>query len=531
MSTREGVPQSRGLLLAGGLIALVGAIILTAAVTSRPNASPSPSAPAGSLSAPPSSAPPSPSAPSPSPSGSPSPPSPSPSPPPLAIDVRISGDDPFVACRAGGPGRNFLSSEVEPYVTVNPTDPANIVAAWQQDRWSNGGARGILNAVTHDGGRTWRSSTPAFTTCSAGQPGASSYPRASDPWVVFGPDGVVYETALAVDTERDRTAVLVSKSTDGGDTWSTPLALAQNAGTRFNDKQSVAIDPRDADLVYVVWDRTTGSEEAPGGQSQPPRGDILLARSSDGGTSWEPARTIAQPSGVPVGNVMAVLPDDVLVDVFELVVDTPRGRQASESFIRSEDGGRTWSAPKPIAPVVGRELTSPLTGNPIRSGHGLPSVATEASSGRVVVTWSDARFAASGAASVNVAVSEDRGRTWSEPAKVPPGGRARFAFTPSVATAANGTIGVSYYGMTVSGGRLLTDRYLATSRDGKTWREQRLTDTSFDLAFAPDAFGLFLGDYAGLAPIGDRFLAVFATTNPNVRNTTRMLAISGEATP
>ena len=44
-------------------------------------------------------------------------------------------------------------------------------------------------------------------------------------------------------------------------------------------------------------------------------------------------------------------------------------------------------------------------------------------------------------------------------------------------------------------------------------------------------FGLFLGDYAGLAPIGDRFLAVFATTNPNVRNTTRMLAVSGEATP
>jgi hypothetical protein len=530
VSTRDGgAPQSRGLLLAGGAIALVGAIILAAAITGRPNPAPSPSASLASPSAATSPVPPSPSAASPLPS--PSLPSPSPS-PPLAIDVRISGDDPFVGCRAGGAGRNFLSSEVEPYVAVNPTNPGNIVAVWQQDRWSNGGARGILDAVTHDGGRTWRSSTPAFTSCSPTQSGASSYPRASDPWVVFGADGVVYETALAVDTERDRTAVLVSRSTNGGSTWSTPLALAQNAGTRFNDKESIATDPNEPDLVYVIWDRTTGSEEAPGGQPQPPRGEILLARSSDGGTSWEPARLIAQPAGVPVGNVLAVLPDGVLVDVFELVVDTPRGRQASESFIRSDDGGRTWSAPKPIAAVVGRELMSPLTGNPIRSGHGLPSVAAQGSSGRIVVTWSDARFAATGAASVNAAVSNDGGRTWSAPVKVPPGATARYAFTPSVAISRSGTIGVSYYGMTVSRGRLLTDRYQATSSDGMTWREQRLTDISFDLSFAPDAFGLFLGDYAGLAPLADdRFIAVFATTNPNVRNTTRMLAVSSEATP
>jgi hypothetical protein len=532
MSTPGPAPQSRTLLFAGAAIVLVGALILAAASVGRPGASPSPSAstspgPTPSASATESSSPGSPPA-------SPSAPSPSPSPTPppaLAIDARISGQDPFATCQAGGAGRNFPNSEVEPYVVVNPKDPQNIIAAWQQDRWSNGGARGILNAVSHDGGRTWQTTTPAFTTCSAPS-GGSSYPRASDPWLAFGADGTAYQTALAVDTGKDRTGVLLSRSTDGGNTWSQPHAVAENTGTRFNDKESVTTDPGDADLVYVVWDRTTGSEELSGGPNQPPRGDIMLARSSDGGTSWEPARVIAQPAGVPVGNVMVVLPDSTLVDVFELVVDSPRGRQASESFIRSEDGGRTWSAPKPIASVIGRELSSPTTGNPIRTGHGLPSVGVDARSGRIVVSWSDSRFAAPGSTSVNLSSSTDGGKTWSAPVKVPSGGPRRIAFTPSVAVTANGTIGVSFYLMLPSAdGTLSTDRYVATSHDGLTWSYNRVTKAPFDLRFAPDAFGLFLGDYAGLAAANDQFVAVFATTNQSRRDPTTIVVRSSEATP
>jgi hypothetical protein len=37
---------------------------------------------------------------------------------------------------------NSLNSEVEPWMDANPTDPDNLIAVWQQDRWSNGGARG-----------------------------------------------------------------------------------------------------------------------------------------------------------------------------------------------------------------------------------------------------------------------------------------------------------------------------------------------------------------------------------------------------
>src|SRR3989442_2457265 len=65
----------------------------------------------------------------------------------------VSGPSPFAACDIfGEPGTNFLNAEVEPWVDVNPTNPRNIVGVWQQDRWSNGGARGLVAGETHNGG-------------------------------------------------------------------------------------------------------------------------------------------------------------------------------------------------------------------------------------------------------------------------------------------------------------------------------------------------------------------------------------------
>src|SRR4051794_7530415 len=52
-------------------------------------------------------------------------------------------------------GHNYASSQVEPYVAVNPHDPKNIVSVWQQDHWSTGASRGLQGGVSTDGGKTW----------------------------------------------------------------------------------------------------------------------------------------------------------------------------------------------------------------------------------------------------------------------------------------------------------------------------------------------------------------------------------------
>ena len=105
-------------------------------------------------------------------------------PPVLGALTQISGPSPFDGCTADDvPGQedegsvNFPDSEVEPYVHVNPTDTDNVVAVWQQDRWSDGGARGLLSAVSDDGGKTWETVTPPeFTVCSDGSLRASHRP-------------------------------------------------------------------------------------------------------------------------------------------------------------------------------------------------------------------------------------------------------------------------------------------------------------------------------------------------------------------
>ena len=38
---------------------------------------------------------------------------------------------------------------------IDPSNPMNIVGSWQQDRWSNGGSRGLVAGISTDGGFTW----------------------------------------------------------------------------------------------------------------------------------------------------------------------------------------------------------------------------------------------------------------------------------------------------------------------------------------------------------------------------------------
>src|SRR5881296_802137 len=174
----------------------------------------------------------------------------------------VSGLSPFAACTVGGPGTNFVNSEVEPFVSVNPANPSNIVGVFQQDRWSNGGAHGLVAASSHDGGATWTESWAHFSICSGGTAAnGGNYDRASDPWVTFAPNGDAYQISLSASADLTVSAVLVSKSIDGGDTWSEPTTLARNAsafaeGPGFNDKESITADPGVASNVYAIWDRS-----------------------------------------------------------------------------------------------------------------------------------------------------------------------------------------------------------------------------------------------------------------------------------
>ena len=98
---------------------------------------------------------------------------------------QASSTSPFASCDISAfifPGEvDWVNSELEPFVAVNPIDPANIIGVYQQDRLSFGGARGLAASVSHDGGLSWSTTYPHFTTCSGGTvANHGDYQRASE---------------------------------------------------------------------------------------------------------------------------------------------------------------------------------------------------------------------------------------------------------------------------------------------------------------------------------------------------------------
>src|ERR671925_2277215 len=119
----------------------------------------------------------------------------------LTSTVTASGPTPFASCTADNVALQeselgsvlYPNAEPEPRADINPTNSSNIVGAYQQDRWSDGGARGLVASWSKDGGATWHPVViPGVSKCSGG-----IFDRASDPWDSFAPNGDLYAISLS----------------------------------------------------------------------------------------------------------------------------------------------------------------------------------------------------------------------------------------------------------------------------------------------------------------------------------------------
>src|SRR5207247_1009564 len=179
--------------------------------------------------------------------------------------VLVSHGDPAAACvGVGSDGQpttlNYPSGEEEPWLTVNPREPGQLLAMWQQDRWTNGGAKVLSAGFSSNGGKSWGVTTLPFSRCAAPfHRVVSDFERGSDPWVDFGPEGTAYAVVLPFNANDNHNGVNASTSTDGGRTWSDPIMViddpASDPTLPGDDKQSVTADPTPPGVAYVVWDR------------------------------------------------------------------------------------------------------------------------------------------------------------------------------------------------------------------------------------------------------------------------------------
>lgn len=452
-----------------------------------------------------------------------------PPPPNQPTAVLASGPTPVAAGCTGGrtSGTVFADAEVEPMLALDPTDPNHLVGAWQQDRASNGGARALVSAVSFDGGRSWSRTLHPMSRCGGATAGsAGDHERVSDPWVDIGADGTVHLMGLAFSgadfTPGSSNAMIASRSTDGGRSWSAPVILHRDTDQGFNDKNTLTADPTDARQVYAVWDRL----EVDG------NGPTLLVRSTDAGASWQASQVLFAPSvagGVSqtIGNRIVVIPGGpdrgTLLNVFVQIDTRPSGSRSWVRLVRSADKGATWSEPITIAEHRAVGTRDADTGTLVRDGAIVPTIAA-GPTGAVWVAWQDARFSGGLIDAIALSRSADGGRTWSEPAAV--NRRAAVAaFTPVLQARSDGTFGLMHFDLssnTADTGTLLADLWLLTSRDGISWTES-VVRRGFDLMLAPNVTGgRFLGDYHGLVASGSTWIPLATLPGTGSANRTEV---------
>jgi hypothetical protein len=435
--------------------------------------------------------------------------------------IRVSLSNPFAGCTVGGTPTsvNYPGAEVEPSIATNRFHPNEIVGVWQQDRWNNGGAHGLVSAFSADGGRSAREVPWPVSRCA---PGGLNYERASDPWVSTGPDGTVYGSALSFDQNTPRNAVVAVTSRNGGRSWRTTPVIEDTLVQFINDKNSVTADPVRVGSAYQVWDRLELSPDL----TQFVEGPTLLSLTRDFGRTWSTASVIVDtaPFQQTIGNVIvADARTGALYNFYTSIQYTDANANAVVfvrfEVIRSTNGGRTWGRPVVVAPDTSVLDVDPNTGAPLRTGIDLPFPAIDSHTGTLYMAYEGTDFTAGRYNQIQLVRSTDGGRTWTAPVRVN-GDPATPAFTPSIAVTEDGDVGVTYYDLrTLRPGNtttLPTSTWLTVSpRGGERFGHERRIAPVFDHLQAPFARGYFLGDYQGLAAFDDQFRALFVIANSN----------------
>ena len=165
----------------------------------------------------------------------------------------VSGPSPF----AGGcPGAaldntHVAGDEIEPAIAVNPADRRNLVGTWQQDL----GFSSLRAAISSDGRATAarRGGAARFPALPSAPGGTAD--SASDPWISVGPDGTAYFLGIEVNLRGDLvnlpSAIVASRSHDGGRTWTRPVTVS--GFEPVNDTDAITASPTRAGHAYAAW--------------------------------------------------------------------------------------------------------------------------------------------------------------------------------------------------------------------------------------------------------------------------------------
>jgi hypothetical protein len=448
----------------------------------------------------------------------------------LGPDLNISQPSTLTGCPYGASedfAEAYDDAEVEPQVAVDPTDHDEITGVSQQDRWPDGGARGLTSWMSTNGAESWAKLPDV--PWSACQGGPLRFGRVTDPWVSYDAAGNLYFIGQPIDSAELGISAISVTSWDGS-SWRPPQILIEDVGDRFisNDKVSITGDPTRAGYAYATWLRFT--HPAGGRQSENAdfhsfafRGQPMISRTTDGGQTWSEPEPMRESNTYFQGNQIAVAPDGTLYNVAANLF-TGAGRNLNGVYMavmRSRDAGEHWSAPARLGTIRTAQLFVPDDGFPIRAEDYLPDIAIDPANGDIYVVWSDGLGTPINR--VVMSKSTDGGRHWSGPTVVATGGPGVQSYNHSIEVTERGTVVLTYWddrNNVLGDDVATTDVWLRHSHDGAaTWEPEQHLHGPFDHYDAPisyfapgDPRGLFLGDYMGLETIEEDDVINFFTS-------------------
>jgi hypothetical protein len=171
---------------------------------------------------------------------------------------------------------------------------------------------------------------------------------------------------------------------------------------------------------------------------------VGFARSDDGGATWSALRPITP--NVAGGRVSApVIVTDPRTGTLRAIYFRSGGGAERVGAIESTDRGATWSDEITVAAYRHAEWTprSPIDGKPFVLAGDVVQAVVDPTSGGIFVAYPNGRGAADQRMMVDLVWSAD-GHRWSAPTAVADTGLEQ-AWLPGIAVAKDGEVGVSYF--------------------------------------------------------------------------------------
>ncbi|HTL83523.1 MAG TPA: exo-alpha-sialidase [Bacteroidia bacterium] len=291
---------------------------------------------------------------------------------------------------------NFAFWDTEPFLAVNPVNTSNIIVGWMHATALN--QLSIATKYSNDGGATWSSSV-------VNMPHVNSNYTSADVSIAFNNTGGAFLTYVDSRIQNDTGYVLMTKSFDGGATWSAPsFVISSTASPDFPvDRPWIAIDKTSgpySGTIYVV-NKSVDFGQMPH--------HIWMEKSGDNGATWSAPMLVDDsiPSDL-VTNAMGALTvgNDGAVYVAYPSYHPAQSVFARMIVVKSSDGASTFT---PY--VIGNATAnSAITDSLLQGSYSLQ--ANPANQNDLVLVFTDNR---NGDADILSSRSIDGGLTWSAP--------------------------------------------------------------------------------------------------------------------